>query len=92
MLRISWIEGGASDSIGTLKLEGKLLGPWVDELSRVCGDPCLCPSSLRLDLTAVTFIDSSGVKLVNDLSLQGATVVGSSGFIAELLRGGLLAS
>jgi hypothetical protein len=87
MLRITWIEVGSSDSIQTLKLEGKLLGPWVDELSRVCGEPRVSPNSLRLDLAAVTFIDSSGVKLVNDLILQGVAIVGSSGFIAELLSG-----
>jgi ABC-type transporter Mla MlaB component len=87
MLRITWIEVDSSDSIQTLKLEGKLLGLWVDELSRVCGEPPVSPNSLRLDLAAVTFIDSSGVKLVNDLILQGATIVGSSGFIAELLSG-----
>jgi len=87
MLRITWIEVVSSDSIRTLKLEGKLLGPWVDELSRVCGEPPVSPSSLRVDLAAVTFIDSSGVKLVNDLIQRGATIVGSSAFIAELLSG-----
>ena len=36
MLRITRIDLSTSDSIRTLKLEGKLLGPWVDELSRFC--------------------------------------------------------
>ena len=87
MLRISWIEMEPSHSSRTLKLEGRLLGPWVDELDRICGEPPVPPCGLRLDLTAVTFIDSTGVKLVNDLMLRGATIVGSSGFITELLTG-----
>jgi anti-anti-sigma regulatory factor len=87
MLRISWVEVDSSDSIRTLKLEGRLLGPWVDELRRVCGELPVSPSGLRVDLAAVTFIDSCGVKLVNDLIQRGATIVGSSGFIAELLSG-----
>ena len=87
MLRISWIEVDSSDSLRTLKLEGKILGPSVDELSRICGEPRVSPSSLRLDLAAVTFIDSSGVRLVNNLVLRGATIIDSSGYIAELMSG-----
>jgi ABC-type transporter Mla MlaB component len=87
MLRITWIDIDSSDSIRTLKLEGKLSGPWVDELGRVCGEPRVPPSCLRLDLAAVTFIDSVGVKLLDDLIRRGATIVGCSGFIAELLSG-----
>ena len=87
MLKIARVDDGASDSIRTLKLEGKLLGPWIDELSRACEEPRTPPSCLRLDLAAVTFIDSVGVKLLDDLIRQGATIVGCSGFIADLLNG-----
>jgi anti-anti-sigma regulatory factor len=71
----------------TLKLEGKILGPWVDELSRVCEERCTAPNGLRLDLAAVTFVDSLGIKLLDDLVRQGATIVGCSGFIVALLSG-----
>jgi hypothetical protein len=87
MLRITGIDLDARDSIRTLKLEGKLLGPWIDELSRACDEPHTPPSCLRLDLAAVTFIDSAGVNLLDDLVRQGATIVGCSGFIADLLNG-----
>lgn len=88
MLRITGIDLDTSNSIRTLKLEGKLLGPWVDELSRACEEPRTPPNCLRLDLAAVTFIDSVGVKLLDDLIRRGATIVGCSGFIAELLSEG----
>jgi len=86
MLRIARIDVDDSDLIQTLKLEGKLLGPWVDELIRACEEPQTPPSCLRLDLSAVTFIDSAGAKLLDDLIRQGARVVGCSGFIAEMLN------
>ena len=37
MLKITEI--GRNDSGRTFKLEGKLLGPWVDELRNVCMQP-----------------------------------------------------
>jgi ABC-type transporter Mla MlaB component len=87
MMKIARVDDGASGSIPTLKLEGKLLGPWVDELSRACEELQTPPSCLHLNLSAVTFIDSVGIKLLDDLIRRGATVVGCSGFIADLLNG-----
>ncbi len=87
MLRITGIDLDAGSPIRTLKLEGKLLGPWIDELRRTCEEPQTPPGCLRLDLAAVTFIDSAGVKLLDDLIQRGATIVGCSGFIADLLNG-----
>jgi anti-anti-sigma factor len=42
-------------------------------------------AEIRFDCRGVTFIDSIGVKLLDDLVRRGATIVGCSGFIAELL-------
>ncbi len=66
MLKITGIDLDASDSIRTLKLEGKLQGPWVDELRRACEGLQTPLSGLRLNLSAVTFIDPVGVKLLDD--------------------------
>ncbi|MFI5459829.1 MAG: STAS domain-containing protein [Isosphaerales bacterium] len=86
MLRIARIDVDGNGLIQTLRLEGKLRGPWVDELIRACEDPQTPPSCLRLDLSALTFIDSAGAKLLDDLIRKGARVVGCSGFIAEMLN------
>ena len=84
MLRITRLEGHGS--ISTLKLEGKLLGLWVTELARSCNElPCL-PNGLRLDLSAVTFVDGPGLALLRDLLARGATLSACSGLIAELLH------
>ncbi len=88
MLRIARVDDGGCDSIRTLKLEGKLLGPWVGELSRACEELQTPTSGLRLNLSAVTFIDLVGIELLDDLVRQGATIVGCSGFVEELLSGG----
>jgi hypothetical protein len=86
VLKITRVNDGASDSIPTLKLEGKLLGPWVDELRRVCEERHAPPSGLRLNLSGVTFIDPAGIKLLGDLIRRGATVSECTGFVDELLR------
>ena len=84
MLMITLTE--SSESGRSYRLEGKLVGPWVDELSRACEGPETLPSGLRLDLSAMTFIDSAGVEFLDDLIQRGAIVVGCSGFIAEMLN------
>ena len=84
MLRITHPEG--HDSISTLKLEGKLLGPWVTELARSCNELACSPNRLRLDLSAVTFVDGPGLALLRDLLGRGATLAGCSGLVAALLH------
>ncbi|MGO9467199.1 MAG: hypothetical protein ACLQVF_23910 [Isosphaeraceae bacterium] len=86
MLRIARVDGGTSESIVTLRLEGKLLGPWVGELRRACGELHVPPAGLSLNLSAVTFIDAAGVELLGALMSRGATIDGCKGFIAELLN------
>ena len=84
MLRITHAQG--HDSIWTLRLEGKLVGPWVTELARSCNELPSAPDCLRLDLSAVTFVDKPGVALLRDLIGRGATLAACSGLVAELLH------
>jgi anti-anti-sigma regulatory factor len=84
MLRITEITDGGPGVL--LKVEGKLRGPWVEELSRVCSElsrgEC---RGIRLDLSAVTFLDEAGIRLLRAL-MRGGSAVTASGFVAELLR------
>jgi anti-anti-sigma regulatory factor len=83
MLKITRITEG----LGVLiKLEGKLMGPWVGELTQVSTQTADRASSLFLDLSAVTFVDEAGVRLLRELLGRGVQVVAASGFVAELLR------
>ena len=84
MLRITHARD--HDSVSTLRLEGKVLGPWVTELARSCNELPCPPNRLRLDLSAVTFVDRPGVALLRDLLARGATLAACSGLVAELLH------
>ena len=59
-----------------LKLEGKLAGPWVQEVTRVWVDTAQSPrSDYVIDLRSVTFIDSPGQALLATMSRQGAQLI-----------------
>ena len=63
----------------TFKLEGRLAGPWVQELERcwnsVVGATTTPP--LIIDLSAVTYVDSEGKDLLKKIHRQGARLVAS---------------
>ena len=64
----------------TFKLEGRLAGPWVQELERcwvstVVGTRKRHPFSM--DLSAVTYVDSGGKDLLKKIHQQGAKLVAS---------------
>jgi hypothetical protein len=75
-----------NDSGRTFKLEGKLLGPWVDELRNVCRQPLGRSERVGLDLAAVTFVNAAGAELLRDLIRQGIIITRCSAFVAELLH------
>jgi hypothetical protein len=53
----------------TLKLEGKIGGPWVEELQRTWTDltPSLGSKKLQLDLRGLAFADDKGRKLLHEI-------------------------
>jgi len=71
MLKIT-VQNGSPPA--TIKLEGKLSGPWVNELARTwdglsAGKP---ETEVTVDLSEVTFIDSAGKRLLSSLVASGA--------------------
>jgi anti-anti-sigma regulatory factor len=81
MLKITRIDG--QNSTRAFKLEGKLLEPWVEEVLNVCTSR---DGRTNLDLSALTFVDQAGAKLLKDLIGRGVAVSACSGFVAELLH------
>ena len=72
-----------------LRLEGKLIVPWVDELARAWmslagGQPS--PRPVRIDLQGVSFVDSRGQAMLAFLRHQGCELVGSGTFITALIE------
>lgn len=84
MLRISQVKG--DDLIPTLRVEGKLRGPWVAELARACDELQGSLGRVSLDLSAVTFVDTAGVELLRLLLVRGVTLSACSGLVAESCR------
>lgn len=81
MLRVTRIDQGATV---TCKLEGRLLGPWVDETARLLAESAR-NTRLRLDLASVSFVDPAGADLLRELVRGGAIIVACSSFVGELL-------
>ena len=86
MLRLTRI--ASTHRTQTIKIEGKLLGPWVDEVSKSCGADTDPSRRINLDLSALAFVDAAGERLLRDLIARGIEVVACSSYVAELLRTG----
>lgn len=60
----------------TLKLEGKLAGPWVKEVTRVWTEMSQpAPCDYVIDLRSITFIDGPGKALLAAMSRRGARFI-----------------
>lgn len=70
----------------TLKLEGKLLEPWIKEFEQSCVEHKQTGQPLSLDLSGLSFADTAGTQSLKRLIQQGAVVTNASGFIAALLQ------
>jgi hypothetical protein len=85
MLRITITEGIES---ATFRLEGKLIGPWVEELRR-----CWCKAQeghearkLFVDLADVSCVDPRGSELLSEMQSAGVTLTGRGVQTRYLLR------
>jgi len=88
MLKIT-TQIGATGTI--FELDGKLAGPWVQELEGCWRQAVIGDQQIRVMLNAVTFIDGAGRKLLAEMHRQGVALV-AEGFmmkaiIEEIIRG-----
>ena len=84
MLKISQAE--KADHSVTLKLEGRVVGPWVGELQQACELILSEDRKLKLDLEEVSFADADGVVTLTSLKLRGVTITNCSPFVEEQLK------
>ena len=82
MLRITRV---VNNGTTTVRLEGKLLAPWVEPLCAECAEVVAAAGRSVIDLSAVTFLDDAGALAVRGLIAEGHEVVGCRGFVKELL-------
>ena len=70
-----------------LKLEGRIMGPWVSELRRTWMRVATSSgqNSVRVDLSGVSFVDANGRDLLLEIQKSGGDLVGASGFLCHVL-------
>lgn len=85
MLRITMVESTASAV--TLRVEGRIAGPWVDELRATC-NVHIGPEPVRLSLELgdVSFADAAGVAFLKELRDQGVWLSHPSPFLTEMFN------
>ncbi len=91
MLRISKdLAAGGQDEV-TIRLEGEVMGLWVEELRRACEASAPAGNGgeavrLVLDFADVRFIDADGLTLLRELLTRRVVVKNRSLFVNEQLR------
>ena len=86
MLRITFQESG---NVVRMVLEGRVAGPWVEELDRVWVEaaPRIESKKLSIDLTNVTYADAAGKRVLRNIfSQSGAKLVASSLGLQDLVQ------
>ena len=84
MLRITPTESSTRQI--TLRLEGRIAGPWVTELWKACEKNFGEEQSLVLNLAEVSFLDPAGVTLLTKFRSRGVELADCSPFVREQLK------
>ena len=84
MLKISVTN--QSNEVTQFQLEGKLVGPWVEELRRLSDEALARQEAVSLDLEKVWFIDAQGIALLRDLAAKRVAQLNCSQFISQQLK------
>ena len=84
MLKISIIND--SEQAIEFQLEGKLVGPWVEELRKLSDEALSLQKNVSLDLERVWFVDSGGVTLLRDLAKRQVSELNCSQFVSQQLK------
>jgi ABC-type transporter Mla MlaB component len=84
VLRISILDD--SEQGVRLVLEGRLVGPWVNELRRQSEQALSEAKKVTLDLGKVWFVDPRGVALLRELGDRQVEHVNCSIFISQQLK------
>lgn len=84
MLRITPVEKASAEIL--LIVEGRLVGPWVAELETAAIGAGSIAGFVSIDISAVSFVDARGLKLLHRLMGQGVALQAVSPFVQELLN------
>jgi len=86
------ITASVGPSCTVFELEGKLAGPWVDELKECWRKAAISDGPVRVMLCAVTFVDEEGKRLLAEMHREGAELVAegcmNQVIVERIVRGG----
>lgn len=88
MLRITVVE--SSKVAVTLRAEGQITGPWVEELRTACNvhsSPRI--ARLSLELADISYADAAGIALLRELRNRGIALIHVTPYLAEELKDGV---
>jgi ABC-type transporter Mla MlaB component len=84
VLRISVIHD--SDHAICFRLEGRLAGPWVEELRKLSERSLAQEKTLSLNLQGVLFVDRWGMALLRNLAARNVSHLSCSLFLKQQLE------
>ena len=84
MLRISIMD--SSDRLRIFRLEGMVIGRWVEELRDLCELALQQSQDVMVDLNDVSYIDREGIALLMSLRDRQVALLNPQPFVAELLK------
>jgi anti-anti-sigma regulatory factor len=84
MFRITRI--AEDESSVTLRVEGRLVGRWIDELEHECERCMVDRRRVSLDLSGVTFVDDHGIEALRSMGGHHVEVIQCSLFLSGLLK------
>lgn len=67
----------------TLKLEGRIGGPWVDELRESWSAVAKTKKSVKVDMRGVSYVDRAGAELLLEMEDAGVSLMHCSDFIQQ---------
>jgi hypothetical protein len=70
----------------TLKLEGKVVGPWVQEIRKACDQALLKIERLTVDMSEVSFIERNAISLFQELQNRNVNFINCSPFLTVQLK------
>jgi anti-anti-sigma regulatory factor len=84
LFRVSNV-AGTDGGKTVLKVEGRLVGAWVDELARAVATAMRGTAQVTLDLDGVSFLETRAVQLLRGMEARGVRLVGGSTFVTTLM-------
>ena len=70
----------------TLKVEGKIVSDWVSLLEKECLSLRMQKKKVLLDLSDITYVDESGVEMLNRIISDDIEIARCSSLIKSLLN------